>query len=483
MTPPAPSTSDHAIDRGRGWYLSPLRSLLILALALFLSEFAVMFILPHLPPMAPWVEAMVDGAMMVLMASPALFHLVLQPMERHVRERRRVEAELRESHEHLEDTVGKRTAELQSTNARLEREIAEHERTGAALRQSEARYRALFENMTEGFALHEVICDEAGKPCDYRFLEVNPAFERLTGLKREQVVGRTHHEVLPGDDPRFDREFGEVAVTGKPAHFENYSPVLKRHYEVLAYQPTPRHFAVVFMDISERKRAEEALRQAHAELEARVEERTAELRKTTQTLASERRRFSDVLDMLPAYVVLLSPDYHVPFANRFFQERFGEATDRRCVEYLFERAKSSKDSESVRVMPTQAPHRWELPGPDGRHYEVHVFPFTDIDGSPLVMEMGLDITERKRAEAALGEANRTLEQRVAERTAELRASNEELTRFNHAAVDRELRMIELKQEVNVLCRQAGLPPAYPLDFDREVAAAARPRSSEPGDGA
>ncbi len=55
----------------------------------------------------------------------------------------------------------------------------------------EDRYRSLFEAMSEGFALHEIICDEEGRPCDYRFLEVNPAFERLTGLKAEEVLGRT----------------------------------------------------------------------------------------------------------------------------------------------------------------------------------------------------------------------------------------------------------------------------------------------------
>ena len=75
-----------------------------------------------------------------------------------------------------------------------------------ALRESEERYRSLFEGMTEGFALHEIICDEAGKPCDYRFLEINPAFERLTGLKREEVVGKTLSQVLPEDDPQMGRD-------------------------------------------------------------------------------------------------------------------------------------------------------------------------------------------------------------------------------------------------------------------------------------
>lgn len=130
----------------------------------------------------------------------------------------------------------------------------------AALSESEQRYRSLFDSMTEGFALHEIICDDQGKPCDYRFLDVNPAFERMTGLKRSKVLGRTHNEVQPGDDPRWVAEYGAVALTGKPVRFQNYSSALKRHYDVSAYRSAPRQFAVVFTDITELKLAEEALR-------------------------------------------------------------------------------------------------------------------------------------------------------------------------------------------------------------------------------
>lgn len=68
-------------------------------------------------------------------------------------------------------------------------------RAGELLRMSEMRYRTLFSSMQEGFALHEIICDEAGRPVDYRFFDMNPAFERLTGLKREQLIGHTVREL------------------------------------------------------------------------------------------------------------------------------------------------------------------------------------------------------------------------------------------------------------------------------------------------
>lgn len=145
----------------------------------------------------------------------------------------------------------------------------------AALHESEAKYHSLFENMTEGFALHELIFDEQNIPCDYIFLDVNPAFEALTGLKRDRIIGRRMTETLPGEDPKWIKLYGEVTVTGEPVHFENYSPVLKRHYEVFAYRPAPARFAVIFMDVTDRKQAEielkkqsDLLKEANKELES-----------------------------------------------------------------------------------------------------------------------------------------------------------------------------------------------------------------------
>ena len=129
---------------------------------------------------------------------------------------------------------------------------------------------------------------------------------------------------------------------------------------------------------------------------------------------------------LPVYVVLLSEDYHVAFANKFFRERFGESHGRRCYEYLFHRAEPCENCETFKVFKTRAPHHWEWTGPDGRNYDIHDFPFTDTDGATLVLEMGIDITERKKAEAALQSLNEALEQRVTERTTALAESEARL---------------------------------------------------------
>ena len=142
-------------------------------------------------------------------------------------------------------------------------ESAERRKIEASLRQSEERYRSLFNGMTEGFALHEIVCDASGEPCDYRFLDINPAFERLTGLHRDAVVGRLVSEVLPHEDPRWVRTYGRVALTGEPVQFDNYAPTLQRHYAVFAYRPAPQQFAVIFLDVTHQKLTEQRLEEAN----------------------------------------------------------------------------------------------------------------------------------------------------------------------------------------------------------------------------
>jgi PAS domain S-box-containing protein len=168
-----------------------------------------------------------------------------------------------------------------------------------------------------------------------------------------------------------------------------------RTFSLFAVQPVGEEFINLYgLDITEYRHAEDELRKAKDNLEIKVKERTAELQQA-------KVRLNDVLETLPAYLVLLTPDYHVPFANRFFRERFGESHGKRCYEYLFGRNEPCEICETYTVLKTMAPHRWEWTGPDGRNYDVYDFPFTDVDGTLLIMEMGIDITERKQAETAI----------------------------------------------------------------------------------
>ncbi len=136
----------------------------------------------------------------------------------------------------------------------------------------------------------------------------------------------------------------------------------------------------VAVDITERTRAEEALK-------------------------AERQRFFAVLETLPPMICLLTPDYHVAFANRAFRERFGESQGRRCYDYCFGRPSPCEFCETYNVLKTGQPHHWEVNTPDGSVIDAYDFPFTDVDGTPMILEMDIDITEAKRAKEGLEKAN------------------------------------------------------------------------------
>lgn len=143
-----------------------------------------------------------------------------------------------------------------ASKADLEREFADRKRAEDGLRESEERYRNLFESMDEGFALCEMIYDQTGKPSDFRYLVVNPAFVRLTGLPVEQVTGRRVKEVIPGIEPFWIEAYGRVVQTGRGERIDSPVAELGKHYEASAWRSGPGKFAVVFDDITERKQAE-----------------------------------------------------------------------------------------------------------------------------------------------------------------------------------------------------------------------------------
>ena len=171
-------------------------------------------------------------------------------------------------------------------------------RAEEALRAGEQRYRNLFESMAEGFALCEMIYDKAGKPIDFRYLVVNPAFAKLTGLPVEQVVGRTVKYVIPGIEPFWIESYDRVVQTGQSERFDNPVAELGKEFEVYAWRSDVGRFAVVFNDVTERKNLEGALRRSRDELEIRVQERTAELAQTNEGLIieiAERQRAEEAL--------------------------------------------------------------------------------------------------------------------------------------------------------------------------------------------
>ena len=146
------------------------------------------------------------------------------------------------------------------------RDVTKSKQAEEALRQSESRLReseqqlrALYTSMNEGLALHELISDDAGRPVDYRILDVNPAYESILGLSRETVVGKPASEVYGTGQPPYLDLFASVAASGQPTVFESFFAPLERHFTVSAFSPRRGQFATVFADITKRKEAEAQL--------------------------------------------------------------------------------------------------------------------------------------------------------------------------------------------------------------------------------
>jgi PAS domain S-box-containing protein len=143
------------------------------------------------------------------------------------------------------------------------RDVTARRSAESALSRSLERYRTLFESIDEGFCVIEVLFDETGASHDYRFLEVNPSFERQTGLR--DAVGRRMRELAPAHEAHWFRIYGEVATSGVPVRFEERAEALHRWYDVYAFRvddPQQHRVAVLFNDVTQRKRVEQALQEA-----------------------------------------------------------------------------------------------------------------------------------------------------------------------------------------------------------------------------
>ena len=125
---------------------------------------------------------------------------------------------------------------------------------------SEANLVKLYTNMSLGFALHEAIRDKEGNVIDYRFLEINPAFEKMTGINKENWLGKTAKQVLPDSTNYWIENFVIVDTTGEPRFFENYAPELDKWYVLNSYKASSDHFVVLIQDITQRKKDELAIK-------------------------------------------------------------------------------------------------------------------------------------------------------------------------------------------------------------------------------
>ena len=292
-------------------------------------------------------------------------------------------------------------------------DVTERKRAEDALHEGERRYRLLFSEMVVGFALLEVIYDEEGRPCDQRYLEVNPAFETHTGLAREKVLGKTIREALPDIEPFWIETYGKIATSGESAHFENYAQPLQKWFEVTAFRTHQGQVAVTFSDITQRKRMEEALRDSEV-------------------------RFQALANGIPQLAWMAEADGHIFWYNQRWYEYTG-TTFEQMEGWAWQSVHDSDVLPKVLekwkgAIAAGLPFDMEFPlrGADGvfRAFLTRVMPSKDSQGRVLRwFGTNTDISERKEAEKQLA----TQAKELSRKAEELARSNADLEQFAYVA--------------------------------------------------
>ena len=292
------------------------------------------------------------------------------------------------------------------------------------LENNEERFRRVTQSASDAI----ITVDMSGKVTFW-----NNAAREIFGYSHDEMVGKSPTVIIPKHLHKAHKEsFSRVVSTG-------ISQLKGKTVELFGIRKSGKQFPIelslstwemkgklfftgIIRDISSRKKMEKELQKSHDELELRVKQRTEELYKINKILRSEiverqqvekalereQQRLFSVLDQLPAYIYIKDSEYSVRFANRFFRNRFGDPEKKQCYEILHKRSKPCEICPTSRVFRTKHPEIWTRTLKDGRFYQVYDYPFTDIDGSPLVMQLGIDITEQKQAEETLVQSEKLI---------------------------------------------------------------------------
>ena len=273
-------------------------------------------------------------------------------------------------------------AQLRAENAELRARLAEANETPLA--DSEAKYRSLFENMLNGFAYCQMLCDEHGQPDDFVYLAVNDAFGRLTGL--QNVTGKRVTQIIPGIrelNPDLFETYGRVASTGNPERFEIDFKPLGLVLSVSVYCPKKGCFVAIFDDITQRKQAEQKLQEAERQF------RQALMDVSTPTLLYAED--DAVLLVNRAWTDITGYSIEdIPTMSVWTQKAYGQANSvaRQYIDGLFDGEFRTDDGEWTVTTATGEKRIWHFSStPLGR----------EPGGRRLIVSSAVDITERKRA--------------------------------------------------------------------------------------
>ncbi len=281
-------------------------------------------------------------------------------------------------------------------------DITERKKAEDALRKSEERYRMLFANMTEAFFLAEMIYNEDGKPFDFRFIEINPAFELQTGITKETVFGKSFREIFPSVGFRDLKHFVEITLLGKSANIEIFIPELDKYFDVYAFRPEKGKIAAIFKNVSDHKQMEEALRK-------------------------NEEKYRNIVETSNEGISLNDGKGLLTYANQKMAEMLGydlnEIIGRNILDFVVDIDDSVvKNSIQRQLQDNIQSYDFKLLRKDRSPLWVfvNIKSFFDDDGKFIgSLNMFTDITERKNAEMRLKETLDNLENLVKERTSEL----------------------------------------------------------------
>jgi PAS domain S-box-containing protein len=354
---------------------------------------------------------------------------VNQQLQTEIAHRQQAEAALQRANAELEQRVQERTASLSAATEEIRTLYQNGERARRALlsmiedqrqasetlRESRDEIQGLFKSMINAFVLFESVFDDDGHFISCRFVYINDAYERITGVKNKEVKGKTIHEVWPETEPEWIKRYGEVAVTGASQTFELYHDPTKKLYHCNVYRPsdTKDRFCVIFEDITERKRAEEMLQK-------------------------KELKYRNLIEQAPDTIFLVDAEGNLLHVNRAGQKMLGYSEDEFCKMKSVdtyptdETTVGSRRLIEMRALRAGETMQFErlMRRKDGTLFPVEINVGALVDGNTHAIIR--DITERKRAEDALRQLNAELEQRVAARTAELVAKNKELETFTYS---------------------------------------------------
>lgn len=300
------------------------------------------------------------------------------------------------------------------------RDVTESKRVEEALRESEARYRSLFNSVDQGFCIFEMIFDGGGKAVDYRFLETNPVFESQTGLKG--AAGKTARELVPHLESHWFEIYGTVALTGEATRFTEGSEVMGRWFNVYAFRPgdaDSRKVALLFTDVTEQHKAEAALRH------------------------SEQNLRNTILQAPVAMCIFKGPRYEVEIANERMFEFWGKGSDEVLHKPIFEGLPEVKDQgfeellfdvyttgKTVRLVevPVALPRSGKL---ENLYVDFVYEAFKEPNGAvSRIMAVAVNVTEQVLARQKTEEVVTQRTAELAEANAALLQANKELSRSN-----------------------------------------------------